>query len=159
MRSLVVMLTCLWMVGCEPDQSSEGEASPSSSPARVPVSVDGKWVGKTSQDRPIEFVVNGGAVASLKVGMRLKLDAVCARPGSPVATDYRGGEADVTFGKPVPVAEGKFVTSAGVSDVDAQVIGEFSDSGAAGTIDLQAAPASGCSGKDRVTWSATRQEP
>ena len=159
MRSPVAILTCLWMVGCERGQSSEGEAASSSSGARAPVSVDGRWVGKTSQDRPIEFVVNGGAVASLKVGMRLELDAVCARPGSPVAADYRGGEADVTFGKPVPVTEGKFVASAGVSDVDARITGEFSDSGATGTVDLQAAPASGCSGKDRVTWSATRQEP
>lgn len=157
MRSLVAIFTCLWMAGCGRDQSSEGTAAPSSPAARVPVSADGRWVGKTSQDRPIEFVVNGGAVVSLKVGMRLGLDAVCARPGSPVATDYRGGEADVTFGKPVPVSENKFVTTAGVSDVDGQVTGEFSDSGATGTIDLQATPASGCSGKDRVTWSATRQ--
>jgi hypothetical protein len=113
-------------------------------------------VGKTSQDRAIEFVIKGGAVSSLKLGVRLKLDAVCARPGSPVATDYRGGEADVAYSTPVSISSGKFSLNAGVSDVDARVQGELSQGGAAGTIDLQATPASGCSGKDHLTWSAGR---
>lgn len=163
MRLLVAILACLAIIGCAGDQPgegrrSEGPASESASRPDVPVSVDGTWIGKTSQDRAIEVVVRDGAVSSLKVGFSLKLDAVCARPGSPVATDYRGGEADVTFGKPVPVTAGRFVVNAGISDVDAQVIGEFSSSGATGTIDLQPTPASGCSGKDRLTWSAARRE-
>lgn len=159
MRYLVAIFTCLGMAGCGRDQSTEGNAAPASSPARESVSPDGRWVGETSQDRPVKFVVSERAVTSLKLGARLNLDAVCARPGSPVATDYRGGEADVTFGKPVPVTEGTFVASIGLSDVDARVAGEFSDSSATGTIDLQATPASGCSGKDRLTWSAVRQAP
>jgi hypothetical protein len=120
--------------------------------------MDGTWVGKTSQDRVIEFVIKGGAISSLKFGGRLKLNAVCARPGSPVATDYRGGEADVAFSTPMPVSSGKFSVNAGLSDVDARVQGELSHEGATGTIDLQATPASGCSGMDRVTWSAARTQ-
>jgi hypothetical protein len=54
------------------------------------------------------------------------------------------------------VSSGRFVVDAGVSDVDVRVEDQFSKHAVIGTIELQAAPASGCFGKDRVTWSAAR---
>ena len=155
LKSFLAVSACCVAIACangQPDRRATTES------AVVALDIDGTWVGKTSQDRAIEFVIKGGAVSSLRLGMSLKLDAVCARPGSPVATDYRGGEATVDFSKPLPVASGKFTATAGVSDVDARVQGEFSQNGATGTIEMQAAPASGCSGTARLTWSAARAQ-
>lgn len=162
-RRLTAILACATITGCAGGQPAETEAptesaSASASPAKVLVAVDGTWLGKTSQDRVVELMVEDGAVSSLKVGLSLKLDAVCAKPGSPVATDYRGGEAHVTFVKPVTVTSGRFVVSASVSDVEAQVVGEFAPGSVSGIIDLQATSLSGCSGKDRLKWSAMRHE-
>lgn len=153
MRSLLAALGCALILGCgggEPDQRATAESTD------VDFAIDGTWTGKTSQGQTIKFVVKGRAVSSLKVGMSLKLDAVCARPGSPVAVDYRGGEAEAVFANPIPVTSNKFTASSGVSDVDAQVQAEFSRTGATGTIELQATLASGCSGKDHLSWTATR---
>jgi hypothetical protein len=154
MRALLATTGCLLVFGCTGGESSRQDTASGS--ANVDIAIDGTWTGKTSQDRLIEFVVKDRVVSSLKLAMSLKLDAVCARPGSPVAVDYRGGEAEATFAKPVPVTSNKFTVETGVSDVDARVQAEFSQAGATGTIELQATPASGCSGKDRLTWSATR---
>lgn len=56
--------------------------------------------------------------------------------------------------KPMPVVERKLAVQAVVSDVDALVQGEFAGSSVGGAVELQATPSSGCSGKNRVTWSA-----
>lgn len=157
-RFLFVASACCLVLACSGGASDKDSsaAATSAAPAASATDHNGTWAGKTSQDRPIEFVVRGGAISSLKLGVRLKLDTVCARPGAPVGTDYRGGEADVAFSTPMPISSGKFSLTAGVSDVDARGQGQFSAAGATGTIDLQATPASGCSGKDSVTWSAAR---
>jgi hypothetical protein len=119
-------------------------------------SLDGTWKGKTSQGRDITINVKNGAISSLNFGLRLKLTSPCAKPGSPVATDYRGGEATSSYAKPVPVINGTFTLMSGVSDVDAKISGKFAGSTLTGNIEMKASPGSGCSGKDVATWSATQ---
>ena len=118
--------------------------------------LDGIWKGKTSQGREFVVAVKGGAVSSIKLGFSLKLDSPCAMPGTPIAVDYRGGEAETTFGKPVMIAQGSFSVTSGLHDVDAKISGKFSGDTVKGAIELQASANSGCSGKDVLTWSATR---
>ena len=119
--------------------------------------LDGVWKGKTAQGRDIAITVKSGAITSLKMAVRLKLDSPCAKPGSPVALDYRGGEAESSYVKPIPITGGSFNLTSGLFDVDAKVSGKFSGDALNGEILLQAAPSSGCSGKDKVTWSATKK--
>ena len=127
--------------------------------ARAQSGLDGIWKGKTSQGRDIAVTVKSGAITSLKMAVRLKLDSPCAKPGSPVALDYRGGEAESTYVKPIPITAGSFNLTSGVFDVDAKVSGKFSGDTLSGEVRLQAAAASGCSGKDRLTWNAARPAP
>jgi hypothetical protein len=119
-------------------------------------SLDGVWKGQTSQNRDITVKVKDGAIMSLKIGLHLKLSSPCARPGSPVAVDYRGGEAEASYSKPIPIVNGTFTVSSGVSDVDAKITGKLSGDTFKGMIEMAASPGSGCSGKATITWTATR---
>jgi hypothetical protein len=114
----------------------------------------------TSQERKIAITVEGGAIVSINFGYHLKLDSPCTKLGNPVARDDLGGNAKVTYGFPLRITNGEFsTTEEGAPDLVARILGKFSGDRVGGHMELEASPSSGCSGKDKVTWSATHAAP
>lgn len=125
-------------------------------PVTAQTRLDGVWKGKTSEDKDIAITVNDGAITSIKVNLSLKLDAPCRQAGNlyAPAINFRGGEAEATYPKPIAIAKGAFTATMWLLDFDADVSGKFSGEALKGEISLQAREP--CSGKGKLTYSATR---
>jgi len=142
-------------------------------------SLDGKWVGITSQDQAISFAIENGALKSFTLGWRVSLDEPCVtNPGSSVAMTVLGGTDTVFF--PYTQKEFDLLKSQGETRIDpstvAPIVGEKGfdvnrdlsgkarlrviatpkpDGSISGTARLIAAT---CKGAEELSWNAQKQK-
>lgn len=84
-------------------------------------SLDGKWVGKTSQNEAISFEIQDGALKSFAFGWKVPLNEPCATtPGSPIALTVLGGTDTLFF--PYTRKEFDLLKSRGETRIDPSTV-------------------------------------
>lgn len=140
---------------------------------------DGKWAGKTSQDKALSFEVQQGTLKSFTLEWRVTLDEPCATtPGSAVALVVLGGK-DVLF-FPYTQKEFQDLKSRGETRIDPSTVGPTAgpkgftfnrniegkarvsviaatndDGSISGTVTITA---TACKGSQKLSWDAHKQK-
>jgi hypothetical protein len=130
------------------------------------VSLDGSWTGRTSQGQSIAFRIEAGSMRMLDLDWTMELDQLCpGRSGSaPSQGRIERGEIyyfhpQVKGSEPPPIRSSAFTLSRGVDipqvPITLVLSGSFgSDSTVSGEMALTA---TGCPGRETVTWKAGRK--
>jgi hypothetical protein len=131
-----------------------------------PSPLDGNWIGRTSQKRPITFRVEAGSMRVLEIDWAMRFDQICpGREGSsPGMSRFERAEMFYFYPRtrgyePPPIGFPAFTVSREVETPAAPVTillnGSFaSDSSVSGELTLTA---NGCVGRETFTWQADRR--
>jgi hypothetical protein len=122
------------------------------------------WEGRTSQDRPFGFEVEGTAITKITYDYSLPLETPCpSSPGSALVLTSLGEEGWRAFPTTGPRSEikgGRFEvtwsTPGSTATTAFNVVGTVEGSRASGDLRLTASGA--CAGTTTLTWTATRSE-
>jgi len=131
------------------------------------VSLDGSWTGRTAQGQSIAFRIEAGSMRMLDLDWTMDLEQLCpgrtgSAPGGPGRIE-RGEiyyfHPQVKGSEPPPIRFPTFTVSRGVDipqvPITLVLSGSFgSDSTVSGEMALTA---TGCSGRETLTWKAGRK--
>jgi hypothetical protein len=128
------------------------------------VSLDGNWVGSTSQGKSITLRIEAGLIRTLDLDWTMDFDQVCPGRTGSAAVPGRIDRGDIFYfqrhgSEPAPIQFPAFTLSREVETPQGSVTMTFAGSFAADSVvagDLTLT-AHGCPGRDTAKWKAARK--